>query len=217
MSVGAGIFSIAAILSGSATKPCMCEYVPQKLQTGLIELVFLSVQFHPGIVDCFYDYGRIFASNASMFSACTKMSSIDTSVFAHPRSSSVIASENTSGADDMPNGIRRQKYRPHGVANVRYWEVLLLTFNCQKPPRQTSLEKYLEPCTFAAISSSVFSGKWRLSMVLFSFVGSMHSLSFSPFRTTSIGLTAGVGSETGVMTPNLTILSSSLLTRSLIA
>ena len=118
-----------------------------------------------------------------------------------PRMFSIVL-WNTSGANEIPKGSRRKKYRPNGVMNVVSFAVASSSGSCQKPDVASSFMKTVEPLSLCMTSSRVGSMYLSLFTARFSFFRSTQMRTPPPFFITgTIGAHQSVGSVMRSMTP----------------
>ena len=123
--MGASIFVMADVFSGSALIPCLSRMCPTNLTVGL------KISHLPRL--------RVAPTSSRHFTASvdpkTSTSSISTTTPSSPSSILFILSWNNSGAQDTPKGSLLNLYRPKGVMKVVSGLELSDKGICQKPLR----------------------------------------------------------------------------------
>ena len=113
----------------------------------------------------------------------------------------------------MPKGSLLKLYLPNGVINVVRGLELSSRGTCQNPQFASTLLNTTAPCNWASVSSTFGKGCTSLRTLSFNFLKSTQirtELSF--FGTTTIPAHHGVGASIREITPNDSILSSSVRT-----
>ena len=213
--VGVGISLIPCTLSGSGLRPSWHITCPINFTSLRRSLSFSLFNLMP--------VARQRSNNAVSFASWSESASVSVSPTPKTRISSnigLIPSRpsraysnllwNSSGAGDMPKGIRVQRNLPQGVPNVVRRLLSSSSCTCQKPFFASTTLKTLAFVRSGSRSSITGRGKWFLLSALFRGFGSIHNLIFPLlFLMTTIEEIQSVGTSTGCKMPILTKRSSS--------